>query len=112
MYQIETITGIVLCEMADEQDAILEVRQRLEDDPELGELYVALNGQYFWRATHAPDKNWDSVVVVIGFDEKIQPPSPYPLLSEEEFENLVNDAYADDWPKAEGMRQMREAGLC
>lgn len=100
MFRIEKVDGSVLVEMDDEQDAILEARQHLEDDPELGEVYVATDDRYLWRATHAPDHFWNTIVVVIPFDERITTPTGAKL---DPHEDLLG-AYADNWAKRVGLK--------
>lgn len=96
MYRVESVSGNVFTSMLDEQEAMLEARQRLEDDPELGEVYVSYEGQYLWRATHAPDLNWNSIVIVIPFDEKLTIPPGIQMI-DSSYDFL--EAYADDWAK-------------
>lgn len=105
MFRIESVDGTVFTTMDEEQDAILEARQRLEDDPELGEVYVASVDQYLWRATHAPDYNWNSIVVVIPFEEKLSM-RPGVQMIDANFDWL--DAYADNWAKRVAMEKEAE----
>lgn len=100
MYRVESVEGTVITRMEDEQDAMLEARQRLEDDPELREVYVASDDRYLWRATHAPDLNWNSIVIVIPFDEKLTLPPGLQII-DEGYDFL--EAYADDWAKRVGL---------
>lgn len=96
--------------------AIQAAMDALEDDPERGsvEVYGQLGERsiYVGQATAAPDENWNSTTGWLWANQKITPPAHLPnLMSDEEFEEYVNDAYADDFAKAESMRQMRGAGL-
>lgn len=106
MFRIETVDGTVLTQMDDEQHAVLEARQRLEDDPELGEIYVASSDQYLWRATHAPDWNWNSIVVVIPFDAKVVAPGG--SMGVDQHTDFL-DAYADNSAKSQSL--LRERGM-
>lgn len=96
--------------------AIKDAMKRLEDDPEIGsiEVYgrVGDNVIYVGQATAVPDSAWQSVIGWVWANTKIMPPAHTPdLMTDEEFDAYVNDAYGDDWAKREGMRQMREDGL-
>jgi hypothetical protein len=75
-------------------DAAIEAaKDRLEDDPELGELTIwefDENGNFSYHVrtvTFGPDANWDSIVVVLMPGEQIQPPGPVPRrISEEDLD--------------------------
>ena len=73
MYHVENTAGCILASAPELSDAIQEATRRLEDDPELRELTVALY-EPLRTVTFGPDANWQSVVVVLKPGEKIQPP--------------------------------------
>lgn len=102
MFRVESVTGALFVAMDDEQEAMVEARQRLEDDPELREVYIAHEDRYLWRATHAPDLNWNTIVVVIPFDEKLTIPPGFQMI-DPQFDYL--DAYADNWAKRTAMAE-------
>lgn len=116
MFTVEARNGeITLGEHTRLVDAVQDAMAKLDDDPELGsvEVYGGLSDYsvYIGQATAVPNEQWESEVGWLWAGEKIKPPAPVPqVMTDEEFETYVSDAYADDWPKAEGMRQMREAG--
>lgn len=101
MFRVEAASGTILAELQDEQDAVLEARIRLEDDPEMGELYVASEEEYLWRATFVPDFDLNSVVAVIPFDAKLVQGGH---LAIDQHTDLL-DAYADNWAKIMGLRK-------
>ena len=72
-YLIENTAGDILVSAPELSDAIQEATRRLEDDPELRELTVALY-EPLRTVTFGPDTDWQSVVVVLKPGEKIQPP--------------------------------------
>lgn len=106
MFRVETANGMILAELEEEQNAVLEARQRLTDDPELGEIYVASENEYLWKATIAPDWNWNSIVVVVPFDVKITTPGG--AIGIDQHTDFL-DAYADNAAKRE--RMLREGGM-
>ena len=120
MFKLQTTDGTELAEFTRLLEAIQASEVKLTDDPELGEVevwathkFLVDRPKYIGKATHVPDADWQSVVGWLWAGQKIVPPGPVPdHMSDEDFETYVSDAYADDPAKAEGMRQMREAGWC
>lgn len=125
-YTIETSSGSVLASFPESGEfplpardmAIQEGKTMLEDDPELGQLDIYSYGSddfgyHVGIVMFLPDRNWEAEVRFVAAGEKVSLPGPIPTrMSDDDFEAYVSDAYGDDFAKAEGMRQMREAGWC
>ena len=73
MYHVENTAGDILASRRELDEAVKAAKARLEDDPELRELTVALY-EPLRTVTFGPDADWQSVVVVLKPGEKIQPP--------------------------------------
>lgn len=56
-------------------EAILEAKQILRDDPELGAVEVYKDGTYIGCATHVPNQDWQSVVGWLWDGEHVLPPA-------------------------------------
>lgn len=67
-----------------ENEAILEAKTRLEDDPELGEVEVYRDGCFLGRATHVPNQRWETVVAWLWDGEHILPPAGIPPIDDGE----------------------------
>jgi hypothetical protein len=65
-------------------EAIIEAKQRLRDDPELGHVDVFADERYIGCATSVPDSDWQSVVAWLWEGEKVQPPSAIPPIHSED----------------------------
>lgn len=87
-YTVETTSGEILATFEDCDEAILDAKQRLRDDPEMGELSVGEwrtpgldDADYvrsIGRATHVPDADWQPVVDWLWADESLKAPGPIP----------------------------------
>lgn len=73
MYVVENSEGDWLHSDPDLDVAVDYARSLLEDDPERGELTVALH-RIERTVTFGPDANWETQVVVLKPGEKIAPP--------------------------------------
>ena len=130
-YTLENAAGDLIAAFSSEDDlpltaldmAVQEAKVRLEDDPEIGQIEIYEHADdpfrfhqhsvYVGCVTWAPDVYWESQAAWVPRGETITPPARVePRLSDDDFEALVSDAYADDPAKREGMRKMREAGWC
>ena len=113
-YEVETAMGDLLASFEDLDEAILDAKQRLRDDPEAREfnVYDSHEGRYVGSARTVPDANWQSVVGWLWEGERVSAPAGLAPMSDAEFEEMVavNGPYADDCGKREGLRQMREGG--
>lgn len=117
MFKVEARNGeVTLSEHPTLRPAIDAAMAALEDDPELGSVevygYIGERAVYAGQATSVPDANWNSVVGWVWAGQKVTAAAIHEALTDEEFETYITDAYADDPAKIEGMRNMREAGLC
>lgn len=111
-FLIETSAGDILGYGNDEAEAVAQAKALLSDDPELGQLDI-YRSEHLATVTHGPTANWETEIVVLKPGEKIEPPHGWPVparMPDDEFDELVNEVYGDDWGKAEGMRQARERG--
>ena len=119
MFKVEACAGdVTISEHPRLGLAIEAAMAALEDNPELGAVevygYLGDRAVYVGQATAVPDQDWQSVTGWLWAGQKITAPAinEVALMNDEDFEAYVQDAYGDDWAKAEGMRQMREAGWC
>ena len=65
-------------------EAILEAKTRLEDDPEIGHVEVYQDDCYIGQATHVPDHDWQSVVGWLWDGERVLPPAGIPSIHDGE----------------------------
>jgi hypothetical protein len=100
-YVICNIVGDLVGDVETRLDfAIEQAKQKLEDDPELGELTVweqHPSGNLVTHErtiTHGPDADWQSVVVVLKPGEHVQAPGPIPhRITEEDLDGYERDSY-------------------